>query len=56
MAESRKDVDLSLIGRQSREIITEVGVLRDDMAVLLAAVFRLDKSLTALLREVRDGA
>jgi hypothetical protein len=44
--------DLSLIARQQRQLLTEVGSLRDDMAVLTAIVMRQDGTLTALLTEV----
>jgi hypothetical protein len=52
MAESG-GVDLALIARQQRQIITDLGTLREDMSVLTAIVLRQDSTLTALLTEVR---
>jgi hypothetical protein len=46
-------VDLAPIARQQRQIITDLGTLREDMAVLTAIVLRQDSTLTALLTEVR---
>jgi hypothetical protein len=45
--------DLTLIARQQRQIITDLGALREDMSVLTAIVLRQDATLTALLTEVR---
>ena len=45
--------DLTLILRQLRQLMTEVGAIRDDMAVLTAIVMRQDGTLSALLTEVR---
>jgi hypothetical protein len=45
--------DLSLLARQQRQILTELGSIRDDMAVLTAITLRQDATLTALLTEVR---
>jgi hypothetical protein len=44
---------LALIARQQRQIITDLGTLREDMSVLTAIVLRQDSTLTALLTEVR---
>jgi hypothetical protein len=46
-------VDLGLIARQQRQIITDLGALREDMQVLTAIVMRQDGTLGALLNEVR---
>jgi hypothetical protein len=45
--------DLSFVGRQLRQVVTELGSVRDDIAVLTAMVMRLDGSHTTLLNEVR---
>jgi hypothetical protein len=46
-------IDLTLIGRQQRQILTDLASLRDDVAVLTAIAMRQDGTLTALLTEVR---
>jgi hypothetical protein len=45
--------DLSLLARQQRQILTEMGGMRDDIAVLTAIAMRQDGTLAALLAEVR---
>lgn len=45
--------DLSLLARQQRQILTEMGSMRDDLAVLTAIAMRQDGTLAALLAEVR---
>jgi hypothetical protein len=45
--------DLSLLARQQRQILTEMGGMRDDLAVLTAIAMRQDGTLAALLAEVR---
>ena len=45
--------DLSLIARQQRQIIAELGSVRDDMNVLTAIAMRQDHTLSALLTEIR---
>jgi hypothetical protein len=45
--------DLSMILRQQRQIIADIGAMRDDMAVLTAVAMRQDATLTALLTEIR---
>jgi len=45
--------DLSLLARQQRQILTEMGSMRDDLAVLTAIAMRQDGTLGALLAEVR---
>ena len=49
---SDTDADFSLLAREQRQIIPDLGVLRDDMAVLTAIV-RQDGPLGAPLSEVR---
>jgi hypothetical protein len=45
--------DLSLFARQQRQLLAEVGSIRDDIAVLTAIAMRQDGTLSALLTEVR---
>jgi hypothetical protein len=45
--------DLSLIARQQRQILSELGTIRDDLAVLTAIAMRQDGTLAGLLAEVR---
>jgi len=45
--------DLSLLARQQRQLLSEMGGMRDDLAVLTAIVMRQDGTLAALLAEVR---
>jgi hypothetical protein len=47
------DADLNFLARQNERILTEVGTLRDDVAVLTAMVMRLDGSYLTLLQETR---
>jgi hypothetical protein len=47
--------DLSLLAWQQRQILTEMGGMRDDLAVLTAIALRQDGTLAALLAEVRDA-
>ena len=45
--------DSSLITRQQRQILTDLGSIRDDLSVLTAIAMRQGATLTALLTEVR---
>ena len=45
--------DLTLLVRQQRQLLAEVGSMRDDLAVLTAIAMRQDGTLSALLTEVR---
>jgi hypothetical protein len=45
--------DLSLLARQQRQLLSEVGTIRDDLAVLTAIAMRQDGTLSALLVEAR---
>ncbi len=45
--------DLTVLARQQRQILVELGSMRDDLAVLTAIVMRQDGTLAALLTEVR---
>jgi hypothetical protein len=45
--------DLTRLARPQRRILTELGSMRDDIAVLTAIALRQDGTLTALLGEIR---
>ena len=45
--------DLSLISRQLRLVLSEMGSLRDDTNVLTAIAMRQDHTSSALLTEIR---
>jgi hypothetical protein len=45
--------NLTILARQQRQILTELGSVRDDMAVLTAIVLRQDGTMSALLTEIR---
>jgi hypothetical protein len=45
--------DLALLARQQRQILTELGGMRDDMAVLTTVAMRQDGTLGALLTQLR---
>lgn len=45
--------DLSVIARQQRQILSELGSVCDDMNVLTAIAMRQDYTLSALLTEIR---
>ena len=45
--------DLSLIARQQRQVLAEMGVMRDDMSVKMAILPRLDGTVMGLVNEVR---
>ena len=45
--------DIMLIARQQRQILTEIGVMRDDMGVMMAILQRLDGTVVGLVNEVR---
>lgn len=45
--------DLSLLVRQQRQMLTEMGSIRDDLTVLTAIAMRQDATLTAVLTELR---
>jgi hypothetical protein len=45
--------DLSLIARQQAQLLSEMGTIRDDMAVLTAIVLRIDGTLSGLVNEIR---
>jgi hypothetical protein len=46
-------LDLSLLARQQRQLMTEVASMRDDLAVLTAIAMRQCGTLGALLTELR---
>lgn len=45
--------DMTLLAHQQRQLLSGMGSLRDDLAVLTATVMRQDGTLAALLTEVR---
>ena len=45
--------DLSLTARQQRQVLAEMGVMRDDMSVMMAILQRLDGTVMGLVNEVR---
>jgi hypothetical protein len=45
--------NLTILAHQQRQILTELGSVRDDMAVLTAIVLRQDGTMSALLTEIR---
>jgi len=47
------NVDLTLIARQQRQMLDEMGVLRDDMGVMMAILQRLDGTVSGLVNEIR---
>ena len=47
------NVDLTLIARQQAKLLLDVGSMRDDMAVMMAMLQRLDGTVTGLVNEVR---
>jgi hypothetical protein len=46
-------VDLSLIARQQRQLLADMGTVRDDMGVMMAILQRLDGTVSGLVNEVR---
>ncbi len=56
MSDERDDTpDLSLLARQQRQILAELGSMRDDLAVLTAIVMRQDGTLAAFDRGACDA-
>lgn len=45
--------DLSMIARQQRQLLSEMGSMRDDMGVMMAILQRLDGTVAGLVNEVR---
>ena len=45
--------DMTLIARQQRQVLSEMGVMRDDMAVMMAILQRLDGTVSGLVNEIR---
>jgi hypothetical protein len=46
-------VDLGFIARQLRQMMSDIGSLRDDVNVLTAIAMRQDGTLSAMLTEIR---
>ena len=47
------NVDLSLIARQQAKMMSDMATMRDDMAVMMAILQRLDGTVGGLVNEVR---
>ena len=45
--------DLTLIARQQRQLLDEMGTMRDDMTVMMAILQRLDGTVAGLINEIR---
>jgi hypothetical protein len=45
--------DLSLISRQQRELLSEIGAIRDNIAVTTAIARRIDGTISRLVNEIR---
>lgn len=45
--------DLNLIARLLRQVLADIGSLRNDMAVQTVIIVRLDNTASALLTEIR---
>ena len=45
--------DLILIARQQRQLLSEMGTMRDDMGVMMAILQRLEGTMSGLVNEVR---
>ena len=45
--------DLTMIARQQKQLLMEMGTNRDDMAVMLAILQRLDGTVSGLVNEIR---
>lgn len=46
-------VDLTLIARQQKQMLTEMATMRDDMGVMMAILQRLDGTVAGLVNEIR---
>ena len=46
-------LDIGLVVRQQRPMLTEMGTMRDDMAVMMAILQRLDGTVAGLVNEIR---
>jgi hypothetical protein len=47
------EAGLSLIARQQRELLSDIGALRDDIAVMTAFARRIDGIILRLVNEIR---
>ncbi len=50
---SESNPDFGLIVRQQRQLLTDMGTMRDDMGVMMAILMRLDGTVAGLVNEVR---
>lgn len=48
-----QQINLGLIARQQKQVLDEIGSMRDDMAVMMAILMRQDATITTLLPELR---
>jgi hypothetical protein len=46
-------LDIGLVGRQQRQLLEEMGTMRDDMGVMMAILQRLDGTVAGLVNEIR---
>lgn len=46
-------IDLAFIARQQEQILNELGTMRDDFAVQLAILMRVDGTVSGLVHEIR---
>ena len=46
-------VEIGLIARQLRQVLEEMGTMRDDMGVMMAILQRLDGTVSGLVNEIR---
>jgi hypothetical protein len=50
---SETGVDIGLIARQQLQTLEETGTMRDDMAVMMAILQRLDGTVAGFVNEIR---
>ena len=48
-----QQINPGLIVRQQKQVLDEIGSMRDDMAVMMAILMRQDATVTTLLPELR---
>ena len=53
MSEAAGGADLGLLMRPQGELLSEMRIMRDDMAVLAAIVQRMDGTMAGLVNEIR---
>ena len=50
---SDNPADLGLIARQQQQLMTEIRSMKDDLAVMMAMITRMDGTLSGLVNEMR---